>query len=78
VLQVNRKAVDLPLPAQAVLSPQLLLVPQPVAQIVLGNAQRIADRRDIAIHPVNLVERVDLLVQDVTTVHPHLLACRRQ
>ena len=78
VLEIDRQPVHLALTAQAVLAPQPLLVAQPIAQLALGDAQRVADRRDIAVELVNSVERLDLLVQGVATVHPRLhFACRR-
>jgi len=72
MLQLNRQPVDLALPTQAVLAPQFVLVAQPSAQLALGDAQGIADRRDVAVLPVDLVQSGDLLVQGIKTIHPLL------
>lgn len=72
MLQLNRQPVDLALPTQAVLAPQFVLIAQPFAQLALGDTLRIADRRDVTVMPVDLVQRLDLLVQGIKTIHPIL------
>ena len=77
MLQLNGQPVDLALPTQAVLAPQLVFVAQPFAQLALGDTLRIADRRDVAVLPVDLVKGFNLLVQGIktSTIHFHFLRC---
>ena len=73
MLQLHRQPVDLALTAQIALAPQAVFIPQPLAQFVFGNVQRVADGRDVTVLPVNLVERVDFVVKGIEPVHPLLL-----
>ncbi len=73
MLQLHREPVDLALTAQIALAPQAVFIPQPLAQFAFGNAQRVADCRDVTILPVDLVEGVDFIVKGIEPVHPLLL-----
>ncbi len=68
-LQIEGQALALSIPLLAIPAAQFVLVAQPALQRARRNLQKLSHARHIAIVLINLVQRVDLSLEGITSTH---------